>query len=546
MSLNGQNIKGLYQVYEKVGQGAAATVYLARDLSRNRLVAVKAIHPHLSKEGQFLDRFRREAELLRQLTSPYVVQIYDYGMEGDISYIVMEYVQGKTLSQILEDTDYLEVRQALDIARQVAQCLADISAQNIVHRDIKPGNIMVTPDGQVKIMDFGIAKSLVMTGLTQTGVLGTPYYLSPEQGEGSQTLDVRSDIYSLGVVLFQLLTGGLPYEDTQPVALIMKHLNEPIPSLRERREDIPQAVEDLVKKCLGKRPAQRFQTPQELIRAIDQIQSPGLRPAGPATMPEDALPSQQLRTEFDELHRRVARLEAQPTPPALPIQPIAGPKRASLQRAGLLFLIAFVLLFGFLGIMLPASSSDPSTVVVTPPNLEGPIAAEVDRQLNDRLKELPTGTPVDLSAPVATEVANQLPALSASVAAEAVRQVEAMMTAQPTATVTIPNGSISIEKLDFATGELVHDSLWQGENVCFNLIEVLQLLGYSRCLYVSSPGAEWPIWHSSTDCSDTPAAEPTGIQKQTIWSLKLNPERLVYVKARWMYQIPYLICTRNP
>ena len=531
MSLIGQTIKDTYQVYEDVGQGAAATVYMARDLSRNRVVALKAIHPHLTKEGRFLERFKLEAELLSQITSPHIVQIYDFGKEDDVNYIVMEYLEGKTLSNIIQERGPLDVSEALHITHQIAECLDTMSAAGIVHRDIKPGNVMLTPEGQVKIMDFGIAKGLVETGLTQTGVLGTPHYISPEQAEGGRKLDVRSDIYSTGVVLFEMLTGRVPYEETSPVAVIMKHLTAPIPSIHELREDVPEEVEDLTRKCLAKLPERRFQTPQELIEAIDRIQPPELQPATSMAASEAVLQQiQQLTTTLDELHERVTRMESHPPGPA----PVAEAKRPGLQRAGLIFLAAFVLLIGFFGIMLPR----PLSGEVTP--------ADLDAQIDARLTALPPSgevTPAYLDAQIAAEVERQVDAklpssgevtpadLDAQVAAEVERQVDAKLTAVLTA--STPN-------------ELVHSSLWQGEDVCFELIAVLQSLGYSHCVYASSPGTGRVIWYTTEDCSDSGTEEPSTKQRQSIWDVEIDPEYPVYIKAKWEAQLPYLICTRNP
>ena len=538
MSLIGQTIKDTYQVYEEIGQGAAATVYMARDLSRNRVVALKAIHPHLTKEGRFLERFRLEAELLSKVKSPHIVQIYDFGKEDDVNYIVMEYLEGKTLSNIIQERGPLDVSKVLYITRQIAECLSAMSAAGIVHRDIKPANIMFTPEGQVKIMDFGIAKGLVETGLTQTGVLGTPHYISPEQAEGARKLDVRSDIYSAGIVLFEMLTGRVPYEETSPVAVIMKHLTAPIPPIHELREDVPEEVEDLMRKCLAKLPERRFQTPQELIEAIDLIQPPEVQPVTSMAASEAVLQQvQQLTATLDELHERVTSIESQPPGPA----PVAEAKWFSLQRAGLIFLAAFVLLAGFFGIMLPR----PPSGEVAPADLDAQIAAEVERQVEAVPTALPPSgevTPADLEAQIAAEVERQVEAvptalppsgevtpadLEAQIAAEVERQVEARLTDLPAASVS-------------------------SEEVCFELIAALQSLGYSHCVYVSSPDTGRVRWYTTEDCSGSGTEEPSPGQKQSISNVEIDPEYPVYVKAKWETWLPYLIhmpyvtCTRNP
>jgi len=265
----GKTIKDIYRIYDEIGQGAVATVYLAKDLERNRVVALKIIHPELAEESQFARRFQREAKLLARLDSPHAIKVLDYGEEEGLAFIVLEYMEGRTLSAILEEEGALEVEWALSLARQIAQGLAHADEAGIVHRDIRPANIMVAPSGLAKIMDFGIAKGADLSRLTTTGVLGSPHYLSPEQAEGKE-VDIRSDIYSLGVTLFEMLTGQRPYEADNAVDIVLKHLQEPVPSLRQFDEGIPVQVDKLVKRCLAKDPEERFQTPGELMEAIDK------------------------------------------------------------------------------------------------------------------------------------------------------------------------------------------------------------------------------------------------------------------------------------
>jgi serine/threonine protein kinase/Tol biopolymer transport system component len=264
----GKVIKNNYKLMDEIGQGSVATVYLAKDARHNRVVALKIIRPDRAAEGQFLPRFRREAKLLQMLTSPQAVKVFDYGEDQGLNFIVLEYVQGKTLEGILEEEGPLEVNRALDIARQVALCLVDAHAKSIVHRDIRPANIMVTGEEVVKVMDFGIAWGAELSRLTATGVLGSPHYLSPEQA-GGEEVDGRSDIYSLGVTLFEMLSGRKPYDAASAVEVVLAHLQEPVPSLRQLDEKIPPQVDDLVKRCLAKEPGDRYQSAAEFLEAVD-------------------------------------------------------------------------------------------------------------------------------------------------------------------------------------------------------------------------------------------------------------------------------------
>jgi serine/threonine-protein kinase len=268
-----KTIEGRYKIYDEVGEGAAGSVYLARDQEEARIVAVKVVHPHLTKDGQFLERFQREASILAELKefeSPHIVKLYEFGEEDGLVYIVTEFVEGRTLAEILAARGTLEVDEALVVARQVAECLEITNRKNIIHRDLKPANLMITPEGTVKVMDFGIARGLMYTGLSSTGVLGTPYYISPEQAEGRKDLDSRTDMYSLGVCLYQMLTGELPYTGDSPVELILQHVEAPIPSVKDKRPDLPPSVDEIVHKCMAKKVEERYATPADLIAAIDQ------------------------------------------------------------------------------------------------------------------------------------------------------------------------------------------------------------------------------------------------------------------------------------
>ena len=265
----GKTIKGRYKIVDKIGEGSLATVYAARDLADNRFVALKIIHPDLAGERRFARRFRREAKLLTKLDSLHTVKILDFGTEANLDFIVMEYVQGKTLSAIMEAKGPLEVEKALDIARQVARCLRDAQDAGIIHRDIRPSNIMVTLEGRVKVMDFGIAAGADLSHLSSTGNVGTPHYLAPELALG-ETADVRADVYSLGVILFEMVTGQVPYQGDDAASIVLKHLQDPIPSARQLDEKVSEEVDELITKCLAKDPQERY-LPQQLVETIANL-----------------------------------------------------------------------------------------------------------------------------------------------------------------------------------------------------------------------------------------------------------------------------------
>ncbi|MBM4459353.1 MAG: FHA domain-containing protein [Chloroflexi bacterium] len=278
MELLGVTIKNRYKVYDHIGAGAVANVYLTRDLDSNRIAALKVIHPHLLGNGRFLERFGREARIMQQFRSDYIVEIWDCGVEQDVNFIVLEFVQGFSLAHVIKQRGALPWQEALDLARQVASGLQEAEALQIVHRDVKPANILVDYRGRAKLADFGIAQSLVHTGTTQTGVLGTPTYISPEQANGEE-VDIRSDIYSLGATIFEMLTGDTLYAGDSPIAVVMKHLRAPIPKPSERQEDVPASVDEIVIRCLAKKVGDRYR-PHELITTLNMLI--GQKPAASA------------------------------------------------------------------------------------------------------------------------------------------------------------------------------------------------------------------------------------------------------------------------
>lgn len=270
-SLEGLIIKRRYKLIKKLGAGGMATVYLAKDLSTKNNVAVKILHPQFSEDSQTVERFLREAKASTILEHPNIVKVLDQGKEENYYFIVMEYVSGKDLKRIIEEKGALPPGYAKTIILEVAKALDHAYSKNIIHRDIKPQNIMLTLDGKVKLMDFGIAHLGSLSTITQTGIfMGTPQYASPEQAEGSK-VDIRSDIYSLGVVFFELLTGFLPYsEDATTITIMFKKLQEELPDPKSIRPEIPEGLSQIVMKMTARFPDDRYQNPKELIEDLER------------------------------------------------------------------------------------------------------------------------------------------------------------------------------------------------------------------------------------------------------------------------------------
>ena len=260
---------GFYRLYERIGGGGFASVFVARDTRTNEMVAVKVLHAHLAQDAQFIARFRREAEAMQKMPPhPNIVRLREFGQQGNTYYLAMEYLEGKDLSQILAERRRLPVDEALSIATQIAQALDMANRYGLVHRDIKPGNVKITPQGVVKVMDFGIARATEGTKLTQSGMfMGTPDYMAPEIWEGKPA-DIRSDIYALGAMMYEMLTGASPFHSDTPAAIMRRHLMEQPRSMRAARADVPTNVESVIFKMLAKLPDVRYQTPVEVLAAL--------------------------------------------------------------------------------------------------------------------------------------------------------------------------------------------------------------------------------------------------------------------------------------
>ncbi len=255
----GELIAGRYELQELVGHGGMSSVYKAHDTLLERNVALKILHEQYNADDDFVERFKREARSVAQLQHPNIVTVIDRGEENDRQYIVFEYIDGENLKELVVRKGRLEVREALEIGLDVAHGLAFAHQHGLIHRDVKPQNVLLN-DGRAKVTDFGIARSLDVDGMTQTGtVLGTSNYIAPEQASG-QRVDAHTDVYALGVVLYELLAGEVPFPGESFVAVAMKHVHEPPPNLLDARGDVPLRVAAAVDRALEKDPDQRFPT----------------------------------------------------------------------------------------------------------------------------------------------------------------------------------------------------------------------------------------------------------------------------------------------
>ena len=262
-----------YELIEKIGEGGMAVVYKARCRLLNRYVAVKILKEQYTSNFEFMDKFRKEAAATASFSHTNIVNIYDVGVEGKYNYIVMELVNGKTLKQIICEKGSLEPSEVIDMGIQIAKALECAHKNGIIHRDIKPHNILVTEDGIAKVTDFGIAKASNSDTITHTSrVIGSAHYFSPEQAKG-KVVDFRTDIYSLGIVLYEMATGKVPFDGDSPVSIALKHIQEPVVPPIAIRYDIPLSLSNLILKAIEKEPIRRYQSATEIYHDLEQIKN---------------------------------------------------------------------------------------------------------------------------------------------------------------------------------------------------------------------------------------------------------------------------------
>jgi serine/threonine-protein kinase len=306
----GTVLSGRYKLEAKLGSGGMSTVYLARDTTLDRQVAVKVMHREMSEQADQLQRFRQEARAVAKLSHPNVVAVIDAGEDGGHPYIVFEYVEGETLKQRINRIGALDAQESLAYAIEIARGLTVAHARNMVHRDIKPQNVLIDAEGRAKLTDFGISRQLEQDGMTATGrVLGTTDYVAPEQAMG-HPVDQRSDIYSLGVVLYEMLTGQVPFAADSQVGVAMKHVNEELPDVQQQRPELSAAAAMVVERATTKDPNDRYQSAGEMIddlaTALEVEAARAGSTTGEATSVLEAVPPEERKLATGSRRSRVA------------------------------------------------------------------------------------------------------------------------------------------------------------------------------------------------------------------------------------------------
>lgn len=334
----GQTLNGRYLIQELLGQGGMSAVYKAADPNLKRVVAIKLIHPHLATDAQFVQRFQEEATAVASLRHPNIVQVFDFSSDKDVSYMVLEFIPGETLQDNLRrlaaQNRSMEIKQAIKITLNMCDALAYAHQRGMIHRDIKPANIMLDVYGQAILMDFGIVKILGGAQHTATGaVMGTARYMSPELIR-AEPADQRADIYSLGVTLYEMLSGKTPFDADSAMTLMMMHLNDPVPDPRSLRKDLPPAMVAILNRCLAKDRNQRYQSVSDLANDLKQVQASLDNAAAAPDQPVTMLPAARVQAPVNNptsnsIAMNAATLYEQPPRRATPPEGYSPPPPTS-------------------------------------------------------------------------------------------------------------------------------------------------------------------------------------------------------------------------
>lgn len=397
-----------YRLHEPIGEGGMATVYRAVDTRLGRTVAIKVLQPHFGRDEPFLRRFQQEAEFAASLGAhPNIVDIYDIGQDGDLHYIVMELVEGRSLKELIRERAPFSVNEAFAIGQQVASALDFAHKRGLVHRDVKPQNILVTPEGVAKVTDFGIARSISASQLTRTGmVIGTVHYFSPEQAQGKPA-GPASDIYSLGIILYEMLTGHLPFDAENAIGVAMQHLHSEPPSPWEYNPEIPALTVATIMRALEKDPERRYRDAGELASALG---SPEPADTGATTMfnPIATTPPRQQTAVYQTVEPAPPRRKyVVEEPVARPDAAVARPLPANRWRTAWLALggallavaVAFAAFFAtnhFLGSSTAPTATPTSTPTPTPKPTPRPPQPTATATVSLPVVVQPTATPVPL------------------------------------------------------------------------------------------------------------------------------------------------------
>lgn len=394
-------LAGRYELLEKKGDGGMAVVYKAKDRLLNRFVAIKILRPEYIRDPKFIDSFRKESQSAAGLSHPNIVSVYDVGREGNIYYIVMELLDGENLSDLISRKAPLDEKQVIDIARKIASALSFAHKKKIIHRDVKPHNILITDDGTVKIADFGIARAVNSSTIVNntSTVMGSVHYLSPEQAKGGY-VDARSDIYSLGIVMYDMLTGNVPFDGENAVSVAMMHMNEDVPAPSLVNPHISAMMDAIVLKAAARRPEDRFSSADELIEALNSLENgQGMTPAdiyntGYYDDGYDQVKSfEDLENDFRSSETREISM-IHKTPSKNDKQKVSNPEAKKLKKTKVLAVVIALICAIPLSLIILNACNNMNAATIPVPNVIGMTQAEAEEALKDAKLDYKIGTPV--------------------------------------------------------------------------------------------------------------------------------------------------------